>query len=338
MPESPILVTGSAGFIGAAVSARLLADGHRVCGLDNFNPYYDVRLKEARAALLRAHPAYIERRVDLADRSAVAATFSEVRPGAVVHLAAQAGVRHSITHPDSYADSNLLGQLNVLEGCRHTQTAHLVFASTSAVYGANTILPFRPDAGADHPISLYAATKRAGELMAHSYAHLYQLPVTALRLFTVYGPWGRPDMALFRFTRAMLTGEPIQVYDHGRHRRDFTYVDDVVEGMVRVLAKPPHPEPAWDGAHPDPASSAAPFKIYNLGHGHPVPLLRYIRVLEQCLGRKAVLEMLPAQPGDMPDTAADISGLAAAVAYSPSTPVEVGVQRFVDWYRSYYAV
>ena len=332
-----VLVTGSAGFIGSAVSLRLLARGDEVIGLDNMNPYYDVRLKEARLARVSAHPAYTHVHADLADREAVERVFAEHRPERVVHLAAQAGVRYAAENPHVYVSSNVTGFLHVLEGCRHNAVQHLVFASTSSVYGADTHMPFAESEPTAHPLTLYAATKKANEMMAHSYAHLFALPCTGLRFFTVYGPWGRPDMALFLFTRAILAGEPIRVFNHGRHRRSFTYVDDIVEGIVRVLDQPPAGNPAWDGMAPDPASSLAPYRLFNIGNEQPVELLRYIEVLEACLGRKAQLELLPLQAGDVPDTEADVSALAAAVGYKPSVGVEEGVARFVAWYREYYA-
>lgn len=338
MTEAPVLVTGSAGFIGSSVAMRLLDDGHRVIGVDNFSPYYDVRLKEARAERLRARAGYLEVRGDLADRAATAALFARHQPARVVHLAAQAGVRHSLTHPHDYIEANVVGLLNVLEGCRHHRVGHLVFASTSSVYGAGTAMPFSEHAAAVHPVSLYAATKRAGELMAHTYAHLFGLPVTALRFFTVYGPWGRPDMALFKFTQALLQDQPIEVYNHGHHRRDFTYIDDIVAGVVGALGHIPGANPDWDSIHPDPATGPGPFRIYNLGHGGPVELMRYIEILEASLGRKARIEFLPLQAGDVPETAADIHDLSAAVGYRPATPVEVGVRRFVEWYRDFYGV
>jgi UDP-glucuronate 4-epimerase len=332
-----ILVTGSAGFIGSAVALRLLARGDEVVGLDNMNPYYDVRLKEARLARVSAHTGYTHVHADLADREAVERVFAEHRPERVVHLAAQAGVRYAAENPHVYVSSNVTGFLHVLEGCRHNAVQHLVFASTSSVYGADTHMPFTEHEPTAHPLTLYAATKKANEMMAHSYAHLFALPCTGLRFFTVYGPWGRPDMALFLFTRAILAGEPIRVFNHGRHRRSFTYVDDIAEGVVRVLDQPPTGNPAWDGMLPDPASSLAPYRLFNIGNEQPVELLRYIEVLEACLGRKAQLEMLPLQAGDVPDTEADVSALSDAVGYKPSVSVEEGVSKFVAWYREYFA-
>ncbi len=331
-------MTGAAGFIGFHVARRLLAAGQHVIGLDNLNDYYDPELKEARLAQLTPHPAFTFARVDLRDREAMADHFQRYRPARVVHLAAQAGVRHSLTHPHAYADANLMGFLNVLEGCRYHGVEHLVFASSSSVYGANTRLPFSVHDNVDHPLSLYAATKKANELMAHSYAHLYGLPCTGLRFFTVYGPWGRPDMALFLFTRAILEGRPIEVFNEGRMQRDFTYVDDVVESVARVLAKPPAPDPAWSGDQPDPGTSRAPYRIYNVGNDRPVELMRYIEVLEACLGRKAKKTLLPLQSGDVPVTRADIRDTARDFGYEPRTSLEEGVARFVDWYRAYYQV
>jgi UDP-glucuronate 4-epimerase len=333
-----ILVTGTAGFIGSTVAHRLLDQGHEVIGLDEVNDYYDVNLKLARLARLTPRAGFTEARVSLQDRAAMERVFADTRPQRVIHLAAQAGVRYSLTHPHAYVDSNLVGFMNILEGCRHHAVEHLVYASSSSVYGANTQLPFSEHDLADHPLSLYAATKRSNELMAHCYAHLYRLPVSGLRFFTVYGPWGRPDMALFLFTRAILAGEPIDVFNGGHHRRDFTYIDDIVEGVLRVTARVAAPNPAWDGNHPDPATSTAPFRVYNIGNNRPVELLRYIEVLEECLGRKAIKNLLPMQPGDVPETAANIDGLGDDVGYRPTTPVEVGVRRFVDWYREYYKV
>jgi UDP-glucuronate 4-epimerase len=333
-----ILVTGSAGFIGSALSLRLLERGDEVIGLDNLNDYYDVNLKLARLARTRDHPRFTDVRVDLADRASMTEVFARYRPQRVVNLAAQAGVRYSIENPYAYVDSNLVGFLNVLEGCRHHAVESLVYASTSSVYGANTRLPFSVHHNVDHPLSLYAATKKANELMAHTYSHLYGLPVAGLRFFTVYGPWGRPDMALFKFTRNLLADQPIDVFNYGRHRRDFTYIDDIVEGIVRVLDKIPEPDPVWSGHAPDPATSSAPYRLYNIGNQQPVELLRYIQVLEQCLGRKAQMNMLPLQPGDVPDTYADVEALVEDVGYQPGTAVEDGVARFVAWYRDYYRV
>lgn len=331
-----VLVTGSAGFIGSALSLALLERGDEVIGIDNLNDYYDVSLKRARLARTLDHPAYTDLRIDIEDRDAVARAFAEHGPQRVVNLAAQAGVRYSIENPLAYVDTNLLGFANVLEGCRHHGVEHLVYASSSSVYGANTNMPFSVHHNVDHPLSLYAASKKANELMAHTYSHLYSLPATGLRFFTVYGPWGRPDMALFKFTRSILAGEPIDVFNYGRHRRDFTYIDDIVEGVVRVLDRLPEPDSNWSGEHPDAATSAAPYRLYNIGNQQPVELMDYIDVLERCLGRRARKNMLPLQPGDVPDTYADVADLVRDTGYRPSTPVEVGVARFVDWYCAYY--
>jgi UDP-glucuronate 4-epimerase len=333
-----VLVTGAAGFIGAALAAALLERGDEVVGIDNLNDYYDVALKEARLARLQAHPKFSFARLDVASREGVGALFAASRFDAVAHLAAQAGVRYSIENPHAYADGNLVGFLNVLEGCRHGAVGHLVFASSSSVYGASVTPPFSENDAVDHPISLYAATKKANELMAHSYAHLYGLPCTGLRFFTVYGPWGRPDMAYFKFARGILAGEPIPVFNHGDMVRDFTYIDDIIEGVTRIIDRPAAPDPAWDPAHPSPATSRAPYRIFNIGNNQPVNLMRFIEVLENCLGRKAVTRMLPMQPGDVPVTAADISALNKATGFAPSTPVEAGLARFVAWYREYYRV
>ena len=336
--RGPVLVTGAAGFIGCHVSESLLARGETVLGCDNLSPYYDVRLKEARLDRLRARPGFEFARVDVGDRAAVEALFEGKRPSRVIHLAAQAGVRHSIRNPHDYADSNLAGFVNVLEGCRQTGVEHLVYASSSSVYGSNARMPFSEHDPADHPLSLYAATKRANELMAHSYAHLFGIPSTGLRFFTVYGPWGRPDMALFLFTRAILNGDPIELFNEGKMTRAFTYIDDVVGAVVRILDKPPAPDPAWSRERPDPATSAAPHRIVNIGSPDPVDLLRCVALLEECLGRTAVKKLLPIQPGDVEATAADTSDLDELVGVHPSTPLEVGIRRFVDWYRSYYSV
>ena len=331
-----VLVTGAAGFIGSALALRLLERGDEVIGLDNLNDYYDVELKRARLARTLDHAAFTDLRVDLEDRTAMADAFRRHQPEAVVNLAAQPGVRYSLENPRSYVDTNLVGFANVLEGCRHNDVRHLVFASSSSVYGANTSMPYSVHDNVDHPFSLYAASKKANELMAHTYSHLYGLPVTGLRFFTVYGPWGRPDMAPIRFARAILAGEPIDVYHHGRHRRDFTYIDDIVEGVVRVLDRVPAPNPDWDGDHPDPATSTAPYRLYNIGNGAPVELMHFIATLERCLGREAQKNLLPMQPGDMPATWADVQDLVRDVGYQPDTPVEEGVARFVAWYRDYY--
>lgn len=331
-----ILVTGAAGFIGFHTSGKLLARGHEVVGLDNLNDYYDVRLKEARLALLRRERGFRFVRLDLADEPAMARLFAEERFARVINLAAQAGVRHSLKDPYSYVRSNVTGMLTVLEGCRHNGVEHLVYASTSSVYGANTDMPFSPHRGADHPLSIYAATKKANEAMAHSYSALFALPTTGLRFFTVYGPWGRPDMALFLFARNILEGKPIDVYNHGHHKRDFTYVDDIAEGVVRACEHVAVPDPGWSGETHDPATSRAPYRLYNIGNHQSVELMRYIEVLERCLGRKAEKRFLPLQPGDVPETCADVEDLAREVGYRPATPVEEGVRRFVDWFCEYY--
>ena len=333
-----VLVTGTAGFIGSNVARRLLDRGDEVVGFDNLSDYYDVNLKQARLARFMDHPGYTHIQADLADRVAVEAAFATHRPQRVINLAAQAGVRYAAENPHVYVSSNVTGFLHILEGCRHHGVEHLVFASTSSVYGANTRMPFSEHQSTEHPLTLYAATKKANEQMAHSYAHLYGIPSTGLRFFTVYGPWGRPDMALFLFTRAILAGEPIKVFNHGQHRRSFTYVDDIVEGVIRTLDQVPTANAAWDGDAPDPASSNIPYRLYNIGNEQPVELLRYIEVLEQCLGRKARMEMLPLQAGDVPDTEADVSALVGAVGYRPEVSVEQGVANFVDWYRDYYRV
>ena len=331
-----LLVTGAAGFIGFHTAAKLLARGDTVVGLDNLNDYYDVRLKQARRALLEKEPGFRFVKLDLADRAGMTELFAREKFERVIHLGAQAGVRYSIQNPLAYVDSNVVGTANVLEGCRHSGVGHLVFASTSSVYGANTRMPFSVHQNVDHPLSFYAATKKANELMAHAYADLYSLPVTGLRFFTVYGPWGRPDMALFLFTRNMLAGRPIDVFNHGHHRRDFTFVDDIVEGVVRACDRVATGNPDWDSDAPDPASSRAPYRLYNIGNNKPVELLRYIQVLEECLGRKAQVNLLPLQPGDVPDTWADIEDLRRDVGYTPATPVEVGIRSFVEWYLAYY--
>ena len=331
-----ILVTGSAGFIGSTLVMHLLARGDSVIGIDNHNNYYDPALKEARLKRFLDHPAYTHLRIDIADGQAVSACFDEHKPTRVVNLAAQAGVRYSIQNPLAYIQSNILGFTHILEGCRHHGVEHLVYASTSSVYGANTTMPFSVHQNVDHPLSFYAATKKANELMAHTYSHLYALPTTGLRFFTVYGPWGRPDMALFKFTRAILANEPIQVYNYGKHRRDFTYVDDIVEGIVRVLDRPATPNPNWKSAAPDPGTSSAPWRVYNIGNNAPVELMDYIAALEQALGKKATIELLPLQAGDVPDTYADVSDLVEQFDYKPSTPVTTGIAHFVDWYLSFY--
>ena len=333
-----VLVTGVAGFIGFHVARRLLERGDTVVGIDNVNTYYDVRLKQARLALLSGHEGFSFLQLNLADRDGMTEVLSRQRPQRVVHLAAQAGVRHSLTHPHAYIESNLVGFLHILEGCRYTQVEHLVYASTSSVYGANTKMPFSVHDNVDHPVSLYAASKKANELMAHTYSHLYGLPTTGLRFFTVYGPWGRPDMALFLFTRAILAGEPIDVFNYGKMRRDFTYIDDIVEGVVRVLDTLPQPNPAWSGLAPDPGTSKAPYRLYNIGNNQPVELLHFIEVLETCLGRKAEKRLLPLQAGDVPETYADVDDLIRDVGFRPATPLSVGIARFVEWYRAFYQV
>jgi UDP-glucuronate 4-epimerase len=333
-----ILVTGTAGFIGSALALRLLERGDEVVGIDSLDAYYDVELKKARLARIADHPRFTDLRIDIADRPAVAAAFAEHRPQRVVNLAAQAGVRYSLVNPHAYVDTNLVGFVNMLEGCRHNGVEHLVFASSSSVYGANTTQPFSVHHNVDHPLSLYAASKKANELMAHTYANLYDLPVTGLRFFTVYGPWGRPDMALFLFTKAILEGRPIDVFNYGHHRRDFTYIDDIVEGVIRTLDRVATPNPEWSSAAPDPGTSRAPYRLYNIGNQQPVELMHYIEVLEECLGRKAEKNLLPLQPGDVPDTYADVADLVRDMDYRPRTSVEDGVARFVEWYRAFYRV
>ena len=331
-----ILITGAAGFIGAALALKLLERGDTVHGIDNLNDYYDVALKEARLRRCQAHLNFSFTKLDIVDRAGMAGFFREHRFDAVMHLAAQAGVRHSIENPYAYIDANLVGFAHVLEGCRQGKAGHLVFASSSSVYGANTRLPFSEHDNVDHPVSLYAATKKANELMAHSYAHLYGLPCTGLRFFTVYGPWGRPDMALFKFTRGILEGRPIPVFNNGKMIRDFTYIDDIVDGVVHAIDHLPQPADGWNGADPDPATSYAPYRIYNIGYHRPVELMQYVRVLEQCLGKKAALEMLPMQAGDVPATYADIADLSRDTGFVPATSIETGVARFVEWYKEYY--
>ncbi len=331
-----VLITGSAGFIGSTLALRLLGRGDEVLGIDNLNDYYDVGLKKARLARLENFPGFTDLRIDLEDRFGVAEVFARHKPERVVNLAAQAGVRYSIENPMAYVNTNLVGFAHILEGCRHNGVEHLVYASSSSVYGANTNMPFSVHQNVDHPMSLYAASKKANELMAHTYSHLYRIPTTGLRFFTVYGPWGRPDMALFKFTRAILADEPIDVYNYGHHRRDFTYIDDIVEGVIRVLDRIPEPNPLWSGDNPDSATSAAPYRLYNIGNNQPVELMEYIRILEQCLGREAKKNLLPLQDGDVPDTYADVRDLVRDTGYQPDTQVSVGVARFVDWYRAYY--
>ncbi|WP_145339037.1 NAD-dependent epimerase [Pantoea sp. PSNIH1] len=330
------LVTGAAGFIGFHVSQRLLAAGHQVVGIDNLNDYYDVSLKQARLDQISPHPAFTFIKMDLADRQAISSLFEQHAFERVIHLAAQAGVRYSIDNPHAYADANLTGHLNILEGCRHHKIGHLLYASSSSVYGLNRKMPFSTDDSVDHPVSLYAATKKATELMSHTYSHLYQLPTTGLRFFTVYGPWGRPDMALFKFTRAMLAGEAIDVYNRGEMTRDFTYIDDIAEAIVRLQAVVPQPDSAWSVEHGSPASSSAPYRVYNIGNSQPTRLMTYIESLEKALGIEAVKNMLPMQPGDVLGTSADTQPLYDAINFRPQTSVEQGVQQFVDWYRDFY--
>ncbi|MCU0591521.1 MAG: NAD-dependent epimerase [Desulfobacterales bacterium] len=331
-----VLVTGAAGFIGFHLSKRLLESGASVVGLDNLNSYYSVKLKEDRLAQLQGHANFTFARLDLADRAGLEKLFSKQRFDVVVNLAAQAGVRYSLQNPHAYIDANIVGFTNILEGCRHHAVKHLVFASSSSVYGANTLMPFSVHHNVDHPVSLYAATKKANELMAHTYSHLYGLACTGLRFFTVYGPWGRPDMALFLFTDAILNDRPIQVFNHGRMQRDFTYIDDIVEGVVRIMGRPPSPNPAWSGDRPDPGTSYVPYKIYNIGNNQPVELNRFIETIEAVLDRPARKEYLDMQPGDVPATYADVDDLTADVGFKPATPLRSGIERFIAWYRSYY--
>ena len=333
-----ILVTGAAGFIGFHTSKKLLERGDVVVGLDNFNDYYDVRLKEARAALLEPYDDFSMMRMELADRDGIERLFAQEKFDKVVHLAAQAGVRYSLENPHSYIDSNIVGTLHILEGCRHNDVEHCVYASSSSVYGANATMPFSIHHNVDHPLALYGATKKANELMAHSYSNLYDLPTTGLRFFTVYGPYGRPDMALFLFTKKILDGEPIDVFNYGKHRRDFTFVDDIVEGVVRTMDNTAQPNEAWSAETPDPGTSRAPYRIYNIGNQQPVELMRYIEVIEDCLGKRAEKNLLPMQPGDVPDTYADVQDLVTDVGYKPETPIEEGVRRFIDWYVDFYGV
>ena len=333
-----ILVTGSAGFIGAALAQRLLERGDLVLGVDNHNDYYDPSLKEARLALFKDHPNYLHVRMDISERVKLAELFEQHKPEYVVNSAAQAGVRYSIENPSAYIDSNIVGFANILEACRHHQIKHLVYASSSSVYGANTQMPFSTHKGVNHPLSLYAATKKSNELMAHAYSYLYGLPTTGLRFFTVYGPWGRPDMALFKFTKAILSSEPIKVYNYGKHKRDFTYIDDIVEGLVRVIDNPASSDLNWSGLSPDPSTSPAPWKIYNIGNSNPVELEAYINAIEKASGLKALKELLPMQAGDMMDTFADVEDLVSEFDYKPIVNVDVGVGNFVDWFRSYYEV
>ena len=333
-----VLVTGSAGFIGSALTLRLLERGDTVIGIDNHNNYYDPAIKEARLARHLDHSNYTHLRIDLAERVAIEDAFKTYKPARVVNLAAQAGVRYSIENPLAYINSNIVGFAHILEGCRHHGVEHLVYASSSSVYGANTTMPFSVHDNVDHPLSLYAASKKSNELMAHTYSHLYQLPTTGLRFFTVYGPWGRPDMALFKFTKAMLAGEPIEVFNFGKHRRDFTYVDDIVEGVIRVLDRPAPVNPEWDSNAPDPGTSKAPWRVYNIGNNAPVDLMDYIAALESALNTEAQMKMLPLQAGDVPDTYADVADLVEQFDYKPSTPVQEGINRFVKWYREYFSL
>lgn len=331
-----VLVTGTAGFIGAALAKRLLARGDEVVGVDNLNGYYDVQLKKDRLALLTFERGFTDIRCDLEDKTAIDHVFKTHQPDRVVNLAAQAGVRYSLQNPQAYIDSNITGFLNILEGCRHFGTEHLVYASSSSVYGANTAMPFSTQHNVDHPVSLYAASKKANELMAHTYSHLFNIPTTGLRFFTVYGPWGRPDMSPIIFTRKILAGEPIDVFNYGHHHRDFTYIDDIVEGLIRTLDQIAPANPLWSGDQPDPATAKAPYRIYNIGGNNPVELLRFIEVLENCLGKKAIKNLLPLQLGDVPDTYADVEGLMKDVGYKPNTSIEIGIENFVKWYRDYY--
>ena len=332
------LVTGAAGFIGSALVLRLLERGDKVVGIDNHNAYYDQALKEARLDRHASHLNYTHLRIDLTNRRAIEDAFSRYKPQRVVNLAAQAGVRYSIENPMAYIDSNIVGFAHILEGCRHCQVEHLVYASSSSVYGANTATPFSTNQNVDHPLSLYAASKKTNELMAHTYSHLYGLPTTGLRFFTVYGPWGRPDMALFRFTKAILAGDPIQVFNYGKHKRDFTYIEDIIEGVLYTLDRPASINPQWDGNLPDPGSSLAPWRLYNIGNSQPVELLDYIDAIEEALNIKAIKELLPMQPGDVPDTHANVKDLIEQFDYKPTTTIQDGIQRFVDWYRNYYKV
>ena len=333
-----VLITGTAGFIGSTLALKLLERGDEIIGVDNLNDYYDVELKKSRLARVKQHEKFTDIRMGIEDRDGIKKLFEEHQPQRVVNLAAQAGVRYSLINPHAYIDANIQGFTNILEGCRHNNVEHLVYASSSSVYGANTAMPFSVHNNVDHPLSLYAASKKANELMAHTYSHLYQMPTTGLRFFTVYGPWGRPDMALFIFTKKILAGEPIDVFNYGKHRRDFTYVDDIVEGITRTLDSTAESNKNWDGDKPDPATSASPYKIYNIGSNNPVELLRYIEILEDCLGKKAEKNLLPLQPGDVPDTYADVDALLEDVNYQPTTSIEQGIGNFVDWYKSYYRI
>lgn len=333
-----VLVTGTAGFIGSTLALKLLERGDEVIGLDNINDYYDVNLKLARLDRVKEHDKFTEARISLEDKDAVAELFAKHEPQRVVNLAAQAGVRYSLENPYAYIDANIMGFMNILEGCRHHNVENLVYASSSSVYGANTKMPFSVNDVVDHPVSLYAATKKSNELMAHCYSHLYRVPTAGLRFFTVYGPWGRPDMALFLFTKSILAGKPIDVFNYGNHKRDFTYIDDIVEGVIRVLDRIPEPNADWSGDAPDPATSSAPYALYNIGNNQPVDLMRYIEVLEDCLGKTAGKNFLPLQKGDVPDTYANVDKLAADVGYRPKTSIDEGIKNFVEWYRGYYQV
>jgi len=333
-----ILVTGAAGFIGFHLAKRLLDSGDTVVGIDNLNNYYDVNLKKARLAILKKYENFHFTKMDIANREDMKRFFHTDSPGYVIHLAAQAGVRYSLENPHAYIDSNLVGFTNILEGCRHNKVKHLIFASSSSVYGANTRMPFSIHHNVDHPISLYAATKKANELMAHTYASLYNIPCTGLRFFTVYGPWGRPDMALFLFTKAILEGKPIDVFNHGKMKRDFTYIDDIIEGVVRIIGKVPQPDPRWNGDEPDPGTSFAPYKIYNIGNNNPVQLMKFISLLEECLGKKALKNLLPMQPGDVPATYADVDDLMKDVGFKPKTPLKEGIKKFMEWYKEYHSM
>jgi UDP-glucuronate 4-epimerase len=333
-----VLVTGTAGFIGSTLAKRLLARGDDVIGIDNLNDYYDVQIKKDRLAHLTPQSGFTDIRCNLEDKTAIDTVFKTHKPDRVVNLAAQAGVRYSLINPHAYIESNIVGFLNILEGCRHFGTDNLVYASSSSVYGANTAMPFSVHNNVDHPVSLYATSKKTNELMAHTYSHLFNIPTTGLRFFTVYGPWGRPDMALFIFTKKILAGEPIDVFNYGNHRRDFTYIDDIVEGVIRTLDHVAPRNPQWNGDKPDPATSKAPYRLYNIGSNNPVELLRYIEIIEHCLGKKAIKNLLPLQPGDVPDTYADVDALIEDVDYKPTTPIEVGIENFVKWYRDYYKV
>jgi UDP-glucuronate 4-epimerase len=331
-----ILVTGVAGFIGAALTLRLLERGDEVVGIDNLNDYYDINLKLARLEIINHYGKFKFIKIDISDKTAMEALFETEYFDKVMHLAAQAGVRYSISNPHAYIDSNIIGFMNVLEGCRHNKIQHLAYASSSSVYGANTKMPFSVHDNVDHPVSLYAASKKANELMAHTYSHLYKLPTTGLRFFTVYGPWGRPDMSLFKFTQNILEGKPIDVFNYGNHRRDFTYIDDIVEGVIRVIDNPAQENTRWDGDCPDPGTSLAPYRIYNIGNNNPVSLLNFIETLEKCLGKEAKKNLLPLQPGDVPDTYADVSDLVSNFGYKPNTLLEIGVRNFVEWYEKFY--